>query len=141
MRAERLNAMEQYILGKETVSLEELSTQFSVSMNTIRRDVMELLSLLQSYVRNHFQYEENFMQKSDYPDYEKHKKIHASFGQKMTELQTKAMKSGKEEMLPLLREMSDYVRTWYVSHVLHEDKKMMAYYLECEAKKKMASKK
>ena len=27
MRAERLNAMEQYILGKETVSLEELSTQ------------------------------------------------------------------------------------------------------------------
>ena len=41
MRAERLNAMEQYILGKETVSLEELSTQFSVSMNTIRRDVME----------------------------------------------------------------------------------------------------
>ena len=44
MRAERLNAMEQYILGKETVSLEELSTQFSVSMNTIRRDVMELLS-------------------------------------------------------------------------------------------------
>lgn len=30
--------------GKETVSLEELSTQFSVSMNTIRRDVMELLS-------------------------------------------------------------------------------------------------
>ena len=36
--------MEQYILGKETVSLEELSTQFSVSMNTIRRDVMELLS-------------------------------------------------------------------------------------------------
>ena len=44
MRAERLNAMEQYILGKETVSLEEMSTQFSVSMNTIRRDVMELLS-------------------------------------------------------------------------------------------------
>ena len=44
MRAERLNAMEQYILGKETVSLEELSTQFSVSMNTIRRDVIELLN-------------------------------------------------------------------------------------------------
>ena len=44
MRAERLNEMEQYILGKETVSLEELSTQFAVSMNTIRRDVMELLN-------------------------------------------------------------------------------------------------
>lgn len=44
MRAERLNSMEQYILGKENVSLEELSIQFKISMNTVRRDVAELLS-------------------------------------------------------------------------------------------------
>lgn len=44
MRAERLNAMEQYILGKENVSLDELSKQFDISMNTVRRDVAELLA-------------------------------------------------------------------------------------------------
>lgn len=44
MRAERLNTMEQYILGKENVSLEELSRQFDISMNTVRRDVTELLN-------------------------------------------------------------------------------------------------
>ena len=43
MRADRLNEMEQYILWKETVSLEELSKQFDISMNTVRRDVSELL--------------------------------------------------------------------------------------------------
>lgn len=44
MRSERLNTMEQYILGKENVSLEELSAQFNISMNTVRRDIVELLS-------------------------------------------------------------------------------------------------
>ncbi len=43
MRAERLNEMEQYILGKETVSLDDLCSQFDISMNTVRRDVAELL--------------------------------------------------------------------------------------------------
>lgn len=44
MRVDRLNAMEQYILGKENVSLEELTTQFDISMNTVRRDIAELLN-------------------------------------------------------------------------------------------------
>lgn len=44
MRANRLNEMEQYILGKEHVSLEELSEEFHVSMNTVRRDIAELLN-------------------------------------------------------------------------------------------------
>ena len=44
MRADRLNEMEQYILGKENVSLEELCAQFGISMNTVRRDIAELLS-------------------------------------------------------------------------------------------------
>lgn len=44
MRADRLNIIEQYILGKENVSLEELSNQFDISMNTVRRDVAELVN-------------------------------------------------------------------------------------------------
>lgn len=44
MRAERLNMMEQYILGRENASLEELCKQFDISMNTVRRDIAELLS-------------------------------------------------------------------------------------------------
>lgn len=43
MRVGRLNLMEQYILGKENVSLEELSNQFDISVNTVRRDIAELL--------------------------------------------------------------------------------------------------
>lgn len=44
MRIQRLNSLEAYVLNKGTASLEELAEHFSVSINTIRRDLNELLS-------------------------------------------------------------------------------------------------
>ena len=43
MKTDRLIEMEKYVLQKETVSMEELRARFDVSMNTVRRDVNELL--------------------------------------------------------------------------------------------------
>ena len=43
MRIDRLNMIEQYVIQCKTASLEELATHFGVSMNTIRRDVRQLL--------------------------------------------------------------------------------------------------
>ncbi len=43
MRLERINNMEQYILTQGTVSLEDLAGHFQVSVNTVRRDLNELL--------------------------------------------------------------------------------------------------
>ncbi len=44
MRYERLNEIERYILQKETVSLNDLADYFNISMNTIRRDINELIN-------------------------------------------------------------------------------------------------
>ena len=43
MRSNRLNDMEQYVIRNFSASLEELTQVFSVSMNTVRRDVQQLL--------------------------------------------------------------------------------------------------
>ena len=43
MKSFRLRRMEQYILEKENVSMEELCTEFDVSMNTVRLDVATLV--------------------------------------------------------------------------------------------------
>ena len=43
MKSFRLRRMEQYILEKENVSMEELCEEFDVSMNTVRLDVAELV--------------------------------------------------------------------------------------------------
>ena len=43
MRIDRLNELEQYIITNGTVSMDELVQHFNVSINTIRRDIAELL--------------------------------------------------------------------------------------------------
>ncbi len=43
MRLDRLNDMERYVLNNGTATLEELCHEFQVSMNTIRRDVADIL--------------------------------------------------------------------------------------------------
>lgn len=43
MKSFRLRRMEQYILEKENVSMEELCTEFDMSMNTVRLDVAALV--------------------------------------------------------------------------------------------------
>ena len=44
MKSFRLRRMEQYVLEKENVSMEELCTEFDISMNTARLDVAQLVS-------------------------------------------------------------------------------------------------
>lgn len=44
MRMDRINEMEQYILQNQMISLNDLASHFSVSMNTIRRDIRELIT-------------------------------------------------------------------------------------------------
>ena len=42
MKISRLNSIEQYVISKETVSIDELCEVFGVSKNTIRRDLNDL---------------------------------------------------------------------------------------------------
>ncbi|MGN0505609.1 MAG: DeoR/GlpR family DNA-binding transcription regulator [Lachnospiraceae bacterium] len=44
MKTFRLRRMEQYVLEKDTVSMEELCREFGISMNTARLDVAQLVS-------------------------------------------------------------------------------------------------
>ena len=44
VRVDRINRMERYILENESVSLTDLAEHFDVSINTVRRDIGELLA-------------------------------------------------------------------------------------------------
>ncbi len=44
MKSFRLRRMEQYVMEKENVSMEELCTEFGISMNTARLDVAQLVN-------------------------------------------------------------------------------------------------
>lgn len=44
MKASRLKEIQDYIINKETVSMEDLCSKFNISMNTARRDIGELVT-------------------------------------------------------------------------------------------------
>ena len=44
MKTDRIQEMERYIIGRGAATMEELREHFDVSMNTVRRDVAELLA-------------------------------------------------------------------------------------------------
>lgn len=44
VRVDRLEAMEQYVIDHGSVSLENIAQEFNISTNTVRRDILELLS-------------------------------------------------------------------------------------------------
>ncbi len=139
MLLERYVLPDKYKTGHETVdeqhaylfailfSLNKLIKEGSKNERTLEKEILELLALLQGYTRNHFQYEERMMEKVEYPERDKHKNIHHQFVMKMGELQTKALEK-KETMKALLQEMADYVREWYLKHVLDEDKMLVTFY-------------
>lgn len=43
MKSNRINQIEEYVLNKNTVTLDTLTDVFNVSKNTIRRDIQELI--------------------------------------------------------------------------------------------------
>lgn len=92
----------------------------------IRGDMQEIstttastLQKMLDYARYHFNFEEEYMQKINYPDLVSHRRIHKNFD---TEIYNyyRAMLDGQ---LVLNTTIMKLIRNWLVDHILHEDKK------------------
>lgn len=111
-----------------------IKNENNVSKKQIDAEANGLIRDLQSYTRSHFQYEEHLMEKSEYPYLEKHRHIHEGFKIKMGDLLNQA--TNKDETAhSLLIDMSNYIKTWYMEHVLSEDKKMVEFFKKFEKSK------
>ncbi len=72
---------------------------------------------LKDYIENHFITEEKFMEDINYPQIEKHKKIHQEYREKTQKI-IEDYHSGKKQMaIYLVKFISD----WIQNHILEED--------------------
>lgn len=83
------------------------------------------------YEEEHFQLEEEFMEKINYPEFQRHKKQHNKFKKRIAymcdELTCNANPhSAREELLAYLRE-------WFEFHILGEDMKYAAFYKKLQS--------
>jgi hemerythrin-like metal-binding protein len=92
----------------------------------ISGDIMEIYSVtaatlqkMLDYARYHFNFEEEYMRKINYPDLVNHRRMHKNFD---TEIYNyyRAMQDGQFVLTTAIIKL---IRNWLVDHILHEDKK------------------
>ena len=81
--------------------------------------LQELLDTLVEYTVKHFDHEEIFMEKYDYPQTSEHKEEHIDLKNKIGNYQEK-IRSGETGLSP---EIMGFLRAWLLDHIVDTDKK------------------
>ena len=92
----------------------------SMKEGTAKETFSETLKEAAQYAIYHFENEENYMRKYDYPGYDEHKAQHDSFVSKVLDLQSQ-MEQGR---LFLSIEMISFLSDWIHDHVLGIDQEL-----------------
>ena len=124
---------EQFTVGIEEIDRQHktLIDKFNGFIDTYRENpqkVMDMMETLVNYIVLHFDTEEKYMEKYDYPDKEDHMKEHREFTKIVNKLADDFMVMGPS---PELEErVENIVGLWIQDHILQVDKKLGAYLKE-----------
>ncbi|MCV6639062.1 bacteriohemerythrin [Candidatus Albibeggiatoa sp. nov. NOAA] len=103
----------------------------SIILRTDDEEASQVLTELSQYTIVHFAVEESLMRILGYDEYEEHKKHHEELTQQVIELSNK-VKAGK---LSSSMELLNFLKNWLTKHILIEDKRYTAHFLDCGVKK------
>jgi hemerythrin-like metal-binding protein len=84
------------------------------------------LTAMLQYARQHFTTEEELMQKYSYPDIEQQKKQHSYFLKRTAELSILGMETKEIACI----EMAEFLKNWWVIHILKWDMKYKEFFEE-----------
>lgn len=90
--------------------------------NEILASVEETLDFLSEYIIYHFNSEERYQQKINYPRIDEHKKIHQSFKETVLDFKREILKN--PDFDELIMAFSGYLSAWLINHVCDEDQKI-----------------
>jgi len=88
-------------------------------------EIKKTLDFVGSYTKEHFSAEERLQQKSAYPGFEAHKKLHAAFVKSVDALEKEFAQKGPDT--ELTGKMNKVLMDWLVNHIKTEDKKLAAH--------------
>ena len=85
--------------------------------------IFDLIAGMKAYTIEHFNKEEQLMQQCNYPGLTEHKKEHADFIDKVTDLEEK-LKSWK---MIISFEITNFLKDWIKKHIKESDQQYSAY--------------
>jgi len=104
------------------VIINELSEAIDEDENISKQVVIQALKAVDHYTRFHFEEEEAFMQRVNYPEYEAHKELHKSLLKKVKKYMADIEKDNVE-----VDEILSVLSKWFPKHILKEDIKLASY--------------
>lgn len=90
----------------------------------IKTHIKLTIKELYDYMKTHFEHEELFMKKIEYPNYEEHKKIHQNIIKQINEFIKSLSTINIQEFE---RKLIEYIDIWLIGHILYEDRKIIAF--------------
>ncbi|MEA2043074.1 MAG: bacteriohemerythrin [Bacteroidota bacterium] len=78
---------------------------------------------LKDYTKNHFSYEEKYMQEIGYPELEAHIAEHNQFIEKVNQIEKDFTESEKNTNIYFSVQIKNYLRSWLVRHIIQSDRK------------------
>jgi len=110
-----IDAQHQRLLGQLNALID------AMVHGTVSKEVHTAVGFLEQYIKEHLEYEEEYMTRRGYDGLENHKTQHALFRQKYTDFKTK-LESGNVPESTLV-DIEGFLGQWWVEHIGHEDHK------------------
>lgn len=93
-----------------------------------RGEILNTLNFLKKYTATHFAHEEELQQKSNYPDYTRHKQLHNEFNRSIAKIEQKFLAEGAS--IAMVSEINQNIGDWLIRHIKAEDIKLGKYLAE-----------
>ena len=91
------------------------SLHFGMQNNYVKDILSPIVDMMNDYTCIHFQAEEDFLEKINYPDVKGHRELHH-------ELSTKMKKLGRDSLLNRdSHHLMDFLKQWWINHIRIED--------------------
>lgn len=119
------------------IGIEEIDRQHKALINAIndflqacaegkgKEEVGRTMDFLSDYVVTHFNYEQDYQKKYDYPKYEQHLRMHQAFLKEVEDLKKKFEEEGAS--LHFTIQFSKKVVNWIITHIGGADAEFAAY--------------
>ncbi len=88
--------------------------------------ISDSIKKMKDYAQSHFEREEGYMIKYNYPDYESHKKKHVAFIAKVADLETRYNAGG----IIITFEITSFLKDWLKTHINGTDKKYSDFFIK-----------
>ncbi|MCP3664665.1 MAG: bacteriohemerythrin [Gammaproteobacteria bacterium] len=111
---------------KHIIDLINLLTE-TMAANEYAEKLPDIFNQLVNYVLTHFDREEQFMQRANYPELEKHHQQHEKLASKLTLLKEQA---NSRDMGFLSFELAEFLRSWLLNHIALDDLQLRPYFAE-----------